>query len=165
MQNLTLIRAATEADLEAIRAIYNHEVRHGTATFDTEEKSLADRHEWLARLRVKYPVIVACEGGEVVGWGALLPWSERKAYDATAENSVYVKESAQGRGVGKALLEELMREAKARGIRALIAKISDGNPASLGLHERCGFFRVGTLREVGFKFGRAIDVHILQALL
>ncbi len=159
------IRAADEHDLEAIRAIYNHEVLHGTATFDTEEKSLADRREWFQRLRVKYPVIVACEGEAVVGWGALLPWSERRAYDATAENSVYVRNDAQGRGIGKALLEALIAEAKARRIRALIAKISDGNPASLALHERCGFFRVGTLREVGFKFGKSIDVHLLQALL
>ncbi len=159
------IREADLDDLEAIRAIYNHEVLHGTATFDTEEKSLSDRQEWFTRLQARYPVLVACENAEVVGWGALMPWSDRKAYDGTAENSVYVREDAQGRGIGRMLLEALLREGRERKIRAVIAKIADGNPASLALHERCGFFRVGTLREVGFKFGRHIDVHLLQASL
>ena len=157
------IRDATLEDLPAISAIYDEQVLHGTATFDTEPKSVAERREWFeAHPRERYPVIVAEEGGEVIGWGRLAPWSPRRAYARTAENSVYVRKDARGRGAGRALLEALLARARAAGISVILARVADGNPASLRLHEALGFRPVGTMRRVGEKFGRVLDVTLLD---
>ena len=157
------IRDATLEDLPAIFAIYDEQVLHGTATFDTEPKPAAERREWVdAHPRERYPVIVAEEGGAVVGWARLTPWSPRRAYARTAENSVYVRKDARGRGAGRALLEALVARARAAGISVILARVADGNPASLRLHEALGFRPVGTMRRVGEKFGRVLDVTLLD---
>lgn len=158
-----VLRDATADDLPAIFAIYDEQVLHGTATFETVPKSAAERREWYeAHDRRRYPVIVAEEGGAVAGWGRLQPWSQRAAYARTAEDSVYVRADARGRGVGRALLAALIERARGAGIAVLVARIAEGNPASIRLHEAAGFRPVGTMRRVGEKFGRVLDVAILD---
>lgn len=162
---MTHLRTATQADLAAIVAIYNDAIRTTTATFDTEEKTLEDRRAWLAAHDAKHPVIVAQVGAEVVGWGSLSAWSDRCAYAATCENSVYVAASARGKGVGKSLLAELVNIARRAGMHTIIARVAAGNPASERLHEAAGFVRIGVMREVGRKFGRLLDVTMYQLML
>ena len=160
------IRAATEADLPGIFAIYDREVLHGTATFDTEPKSQTERLVWLRDdANGKYPILVAEIGGAVDGWARLYAWSNRCAYARAAENGVYVHADHRGKGVGRALLEELIRLAPQRGVHVLLARIVEGNPASLGLHEALGFTSIGLMRRVGEKFGRVLDVRLLERQL
>jgi L-amino acid N-acyltransferase len=163
---MALIRDAVPGDLPGIFAIYDEQVLRGTATFETAVRSPEERAEWFeAHSRRRYPVLVAEEGGAVAGWGRLQPWSPRAAYARTAEDSVYVREDARGRGIGKALLAALLDRARGAGIAVVVARIAEGNPASLRLHEAAGFRPVGTMRRVGEKFGRVLDVAILDLLL
>ena len=157
------IRDATAHDLPAIFAVYDEQVLHGTATFETEPKSMEERLAWFeAHPRDRYPVIVAEEDGAVAGWGRLQPWSPRQAYARTAENSVYVRKEARGRGAGRALLVALLDRARAAGIAVVVARIAEGNPASVRLHEAAGFRTFGTMRRVGEKFGRILDVQLMD---
>ena len=169
------IRAATEQDLPGIFAIYDHEVLHGTATFDTQPKTPAERLEWFRNDGGgRYPILVAeanpvaaeaaptAATTTIAGWARLYAWSPRKAYDRTAENAVYVHPQHRGRGVSRALMQELMRLAPERGVRVLVARIVEGNPASLALHEALGFRTIGVMRRVGEKFGRLLDVRLMD---
>ena len=154
------IRIAREEDLPALLAIYNYEVRHGVATFDTEEATLPGRRAWLlAHNRDNHPLFVAEEGGAVLGYVSLSVFSAKPAYDGTVELSLYVAPDARGRGVGGALLEHIISWARqdAR-THALISIITAENAVSRHLHERLGFRLCGTLHEVGWKFGRWLDV-------
>ncbi len=158
-----IIRAATEADLPGIFAIYDHEVLHGTATFDTEPKSEAARREWLRDdAGGKYPILVAEVGGAIAGWARLYAWSNRCAYARAAENAVHVHRDHRGRGVGGALLAELIRLSPQRGVQVLLARIVEGNPASVALHEAHGYRTIGVMRRVGEKFGRVLDVRLMD---
>ncbi|HEX4895458.1 MAG TPA: GNAT family N-acetyltransferase [Solimonas sp.] len=160
------LRAATEADLPAIFAIYDEQVLHGTATFDTVPKTPAERLEWFHNNPGnRYPIRVAERSGEVIGWSRLYAWSPRPAYDRTAENAVYVRADQRGSGTGRALLEELLRIAPAHGVLTLVARIVTGNPASLALHERLGYSRIGLMRRCGEKHGQVLDVWLLQRVL
>jgi len=160
------LRLATAADLGGIFAIYDHEVLHGTATFDTQPKTLAQRQEWLAQHDPeRYPVVVAEVGGAIVGWGSISRWSDRCAYARTAEDSVYVADRWRGRGIGRMILTELLARAEAAGIRVVVARIVEGNPASIRLHEAHGFERIGVMRGVGEKFGRVLDVVLMDRRL
>jgi len=157
------IRDATEGDLAAIFSIYDEQVLHGTSTFDTTPKSAAERLTWLREHpRERYPVIVADEAGEVLGWGRLQPWSTRCAYARSAENSVYVRTDARGRGIGRVLLASLLERARAAGIAVILARIAEGNPASARLHESAGFRPIGMMRRVGEKLGRILDVLLMD---
>jgi phosphinothricin acetyltransferase len=157
------LRDATEADLAGIFAIYDEVVRHGTATFETEPRTPGQRLEWFAdHPRERYPVIVADDDGSVAGWARLYPWSPRPAYRRTAENAVYVHPDQRGRGLGRLLLVELIDRARAIGISVLVARVVEGNPASKHLHESVGFRSIGVMRRVGEKFGRVLDVRILD---
>ena len=159
------IRDAQVSDIDAITEIYNEAILTTTATFDTEPKSVSERLEWLMSHGERHPVIVAEVDGTVLGWASLSGWSERKAYDDTAETSFYVKSEYRGQGVGRKLKEAIIGEARRLKFHTLIARIADGGDASLHLNESFGFVRVGTLKEVGRKFGRLLDVHILQKML
>ncbi len=159
------IRRATTSDLPAITGIYNDAILNSTATFDTEPKSLEEAAGWLASHGDRYPVLVAELDGEVVGWSSLSQWSDRRAYDGTAETTFYVAAGHRGRGVGRALKAAIIDEARRFGLHSLIARVAEGSDASLHLNESFGFRRVGTLKEVGHKFGRMLDVHILQKML
>lgn len=160
-----VIRDAELADIESITEIYNEAIDNSVATFDTEPKSIENRKQWLQSHReAGYPVIVA-DTGTVVGWACLTEWSDRCAYARTAETSIYISSATRGAGIGTQLLAELMRRAREIGLHTLLARISDHNPASLRIHEKHGFQVVGIMKEVGQKFGRLIDVHLLQVII
>jgi L-amino acid N-acyltransferase len=158
-------RLATAADASAIRAIYNREVLESTATFDLVARSLDDQRAWLAARSGAYAAVVGEIDGRVVGFGSLSRWKDRPAYSTSVEDSVYVARDVQGRGVGKALLAELLRVAEAHGFHAVFARVVGGHDASIGLHLAAGFEVVGTEREVGRKFGRWLDVIVMEKLL
>ena len=160
-----LVRLATPADNEAIRAIYNIEVIESTVTFDLVPRSADDQQRWLSARSCAHAVLVAEDAGEVVGFGSLSPYRDRPAYSTSVEDSIYVRRDQQGRGVGKALLGELLRLATAHGFHAVMARIVGGHEASIALHRAAGFEIVGTEREVGRKFGRWLDVLVMQLLL
>ncbi len=156
------IRPAEKKDVPAIASIYNEAIINSTATFDTEEKSVEDRERWLDAHDEQHPVIVAETGGQVVGWASVSRWSDRSAYNSTAETSLYVHPAFRKQGIGKQLMEVLVLEAKKAGLHSLIARITHGNEQSIYLHERMGFVPAGTLREVGYKFDKYHDVHLMQ---
>jgi L-amino acid N-acyltransferase YncA len=160
-----VIRTATPRDNGAIAAIWNRAVLETTATTDTEPRSAAAQRAWLARHGEEYPVIVAIEGGEVVAFGALTPYRPKPSYAHTVENSVYVREGWHGKGLGGLVLDRLLALARERGHRSVIARITASNEASLVLHERRGFVRVGLERQVAFKHGIWLDVATLQRIL
>lgn len=159
------IRPASVADIPAITEIYNEAILTTTATFDIEPKSIAERTSWLDSHGPRHPVLIAELDGQVVGWSALTPWSDRKAYDGTAETSFYVQSGFRGRGIGKALKDAILSEARRIGYHTLLARVAEGSAESLHLNEAAGFRHVGTMKEVGRKFGRLLDVHILQLML
>jgi phosphinothricin acetyltransferase len=160
-----VIRRAGLADVPAITEIYNEAILTTTATFDTEPKSIAERTAWFEAHDDRHPVLVAEMEGVVVGWSSLSRWSDRRAYDDTAETSFYVRAACRGCGIGRRLKKTMIDEARKLGFHTLIARVAEGSEASLHLNESIGFVRVGTLRQVGRKFGRLLDVHILQILL
>jgi phosphinothricin acetyltransferase len=161
-----VIRPAVASDLAGIAAIYDPECERGLNTMMTRART---HEEWVAWLREhehpRYPVLVATEGegvgASVLGWASLSRWSEREGYARTAENSVYVHADAQGKGVGRALMLELLRSGEAHGVRLVIARINNGNEASVRFHESLGFQTIGVMARCGQKFGRVIDVRIM----
>jgi L-amino acid N-acyltransferase YncA len=159
------IRQAKLTDASAIAEIYNEAVLTTTATFDIEAKSVEERAQWLQSHDSRHPVLVAVIGGRVVGWASLTPWSERRAYDDTAETSFYVHSKHRGCGIGRKLKQAIIEEARRLGYHTLIALVAEGADASIHLNESTGFVHVGTLKQVGHKFDRRLDVHILQKML
>jgi L-amino acid N-acyltransferase YncA len=159
------LRNATVADAEALRTIYNREVEETTHTFDLEPRTLSEQQDWIREREGALGVLVAEVDGEVAGFASLSPYRPRAAYRTSVENSVYVAESARGAGVGRALMEELIDVATQRGFHTIIARISGGHEASIGLHQACGFTVVGTERQVGRKFGKWLDVVVMQRML
>ena len=159
------IRLATVADAEAVRAIYNHEVEHSTATFDLVPRTLAEQQAWIREREGALGVVVAEHEGRVVGFASLSPYRSKPAYNTTVEDSVYVDRDARGLGAGKALLEEIIAMASARGFHTIVAHISDPDGASVALHRSCGFTVVGIQKEVGRKFGKWLDVVLMQRMV
>ncbi|MEY2566251.1 MAG: L-amino acid N-acyltransferase [Actinomycetota bacterium] len=159
------VRLAIPSDAEAIRAIYNVEVSESTNTFDLVPRTVEQQQAWLADHAGAHPAIVAVSNGAVVGYGSLSPYKERPAYATTVEDSLFVHREHRGEGVGRNMLEELLRLAADHGFHAVIARIVGDNAASIRVHEACEFERVGVEREVGRKFGRWLDVVELQRLL
>jgi phosphinothricin acetyltransferase len=160
------VRLARLDDAEAIRSIYNVEVTQSTVTFDLVPRSPLDQQRWLEQHAGAHPAVVAVDDAdEVVGFGSLSPYRSRPAYSTTVEDSVYVRRDRQRQGVGRALLQDLLRLATAHGFHSVIGRIVDGHEASIGLHRGCGFALVGVEKEVGRKFGRWLDVVVMQRLL
>jgi L-amino acid N-acyltransferase YncA len=159
------VRPATAADAEAIREIYNLEVTTSTVTFDLVERSLADQVAWLEQRSGPHAAVVVTDAGTVVGFGSLSAYRDRPAYNTTVEDSVYVHRSHRGRGVGRLVLAELVDTARNHGFHTVLARIVGGHEASIGLHADAGFTLVGTEREIGRKFGRWLDVVVMQLLL
>ncbi len=167
-QAMTL-RLASLGDAEQIRQIYNYEVSNTTATFDLVPRSLAEQQQWIADRSGAFAAVVAVdpldELGEIVGFGSLSPYKERAAYRTSVEDSVYVRRDRNGQGIGKLIVNELLKVAAASGFHAVFARISAASEASIALHRSCGFQLVGIEREVGRKFNKWLDVAIMQALL
>ena len=167
MTTSAIVRPAVRSDCPGILAIYNDAVLRTTASYDYEPRTLEQREAWFDdHLRDGYPVLVAEDvAGRVVGWSALNRYHDRMGYRFTSENSVYVAEDCQGRGVGSALLGPLIPAARERGLHSIIAAIDAENAASIRLHARFGFEKVGHFRQVGFKFGRWLDVVYMERLI
>ena len=159
------IRLATEADIVAINDIYNHYVLHSTCTYQDEPEPIEGRQSWFSHHGEKHPVTVAEANGQVAGWASLSPYHPRSAYRHTVENSVYVHHEHHRRGIGSALLRDLIDRSRAIGHRAIIAGIDGEQAASVALHTKFGFQKVGHLVQVGFKFGRWLDVIYMELLL
>ncbi|HEY8527829.1 MAG TPA: GNAT family N-acetyltransferase [Acidimicrobiales bacterium] len=159
------LRLARPDDAEATREIYNLEVTTSTVTFDLVPRSLEEQRRWIEARSGAHAVVVAEEDGEIVGFGSLSPWRDRPAYATSVEDSVYVRRDRQGRGVGRTILTELVRVGRAHGFHAIFARIVGGHESSVALHRSLGFEVVGTEREVGRKFGRWLDVIVMELLL
>jgi L-amino acid N-acyltransferase YncA len=162
-----LIRPSQEEDIPAITAIYAHHVLHGTGTFETEPPTAADmaarRLDVLAK---RLPYLVTEEAGRITGFAYCNWFKPRPAYRFSAEDSIYLAADAHGRGLGRALLEELGKQAEAAGVRKLIAVIGDSaNRGSVGVHRACGFTEVGVLKSCGWKFGEWRDVVLMEKAL
>jgi phosphinothricin acetyltransferase len=159
------IRPATVDDCSAINDIYNHYVLTDTCTYQTEPDTLAERQAWFASHGGAHPVLVSEQDGEIVAWGALSAFHPRFGYRFSVEDSVYVHRDCLRRGLGRALLSELLRLARELGHHTVIALISADKAGSVALHEQFGFTRAAVLREVGYKFDTWLDVAFLQLML
>ena len=162
VSKMATIRHATIGDLGDITEIYNHAILNTTATFDTEPKSWDEQKQWFDHHGPEYAILVAELDGQVVAWASLSKWSDRCAYSETAEGSLYVKEGYRGHGIGKRLLRCLLEEGRGAGLHTIIGRVAGGNEVSLRLLRSSGFLPIGRMREVGRKFGRLLDVELMQ---
>ena len=158
------IRRAEPSDLGAITEIYNEAVMTTDASFDTEPKTDDEQRVWFTRHGPKHPIMVVEMDGTITGWASLSEWSDRRAYADTAEISLYVKEEHRSKGTGRILLEVIILEGEKVGLHSVVARIVAGNDISIHLHESVGFENVGTMREAGRKFGRLLDVIVMQKI-
>jgi L-amino acid N-acyltransferase YncA len=158
------IRDATKEDLPRIFEIYNREVEQGISTFDVEPRRAGADDGWLTDRADYHPVLVAIDdSGSVAGWASTGPWSPRGAYRRTGEVSVYVDPDARGAGIGGRLLSALVERARETPeIAVLLARVAQPNPASVRIHEAAGFRSFGTQRRCGEKFGRILDVNLMD---
>jgi phosphinothricin acetyltransferase len=159
------IRPAVAADLPVINEIYNHYVGSSTATYQTRPMSAQERAAWFARHDGLHPVLVAERSGAIMGWASLGEFHRREAYRNTVESSIYVRHDQRRLGIGKALLAELIHQGRVIGHHTVVALIDSEQAASIVLHEHAGFARVGRLHQVGYKFGRWLDVIYMQLML
>ncbi len=161
------IRSATFDDLPGILEIYNDAVLNTTATYDYEPRTLEHRIAWFEdHVRHNYPVFVAVnDDGRIIGWSALNRYHDRLGYRFTTENSVYVAADRRGQGIGKSLMPPLIEGGRERGLHVLLAAIDAQNDVSIRLHAGFGFQSVGCFKQVGFKFGRWLDVVYMELLL
>ncbi len=161
------LRLARPGDASSLAAIYNEVVTTSTAVFDLVPRTLEEQQAWLADRSGIHAVVVATDGpsGPVTGFASLSPYQTRPAYRTTVESSVYVHRDHRGRGVGKLVLTRLLTLATDHGFHAVIARIGGGNEASIRLHIALGYEQVGREREVGRKFGRWLDVVVMERLL
>ncbi len=162
-----IIRPATERDLAAIHAIYNDAVLTTTATWDEEPWPYSQREAWWSEHKgdPSCPVLAADFGGECIGFAYLGHYSEKSGYRFTRSNTVYIAPAFQGKGVGRALMADLVALADESGIHVLVAHIEAANEPSIRLHASLGYVAAGTAREVGFKFGRWLDLLTMQLTL
>ena len=165
MSNL-LIREATSEDAEAIRSIYNHEVENETSTMDLVPRTLESQREWIVARSGAFCAIVAVDTtGSILGFGALSEYKDRSGYRSTVENSVYVRRDVARRGIGKQILLHLIDTENVSGFHSVIARIEAQSLASRGLHASCGYELVGTEKQVARKFGRWLDIAVMQCIL
>lgn len=160
------LRDAIESDLPGILEIYNEVIAHSTAVYTEKPVSLADRLAWFkARQEQQYPVLVAVEGTEVLGFASFGDFRAWPCYQYSVEHSVHVRADQRGRGIGRALVEAVISQASALGKHVLIAGIDASNLKSIKLHESVGFTQVAHFREVGRKFDRWLDLVFMQRFL
>jgi phosphinothricin acetyltransferase len=159
------IAKAREEHIEGITDIYNDAILNTTATFDATPKTVEEQRGMLMEHDDAHPVIVALAGDEMAGWGSLSAHNDRCCYGRTVEDSIYVRRDMRGRGIGTLILNRLIAAAGEADHHAIIARIDGGNAASFALHRKMGFEEVGRLREVGHKFGRWLDVVMMEMVL
>jgi phosphinothricin acetyltransferase len=164
---MKLIECNTARHAEAMLAIFNDAILNSTALYDYKPRTADMMQAWFeAKVKGKFPVIgVEGDGGELMGFASYGTFRAWPAYKYSVEHSVYVDARFRGRGVGRRLLEEVIEAARARGFHVLIGGIDATNTASIALHERLGFTHCGTIRQVGFKFGRWLDLSFYQLVL
>lgn len=152
------IRAVTAADAPRIASIYNHYVRETVVTFEEEPVPDAEMARRIVETSAAYPWLVLEADGALVGYANGSSWKRRAAYRHAAESTIYLAPESCGRGFGRPLYLALLAEMRGRGLHCAIGGIALPNPASVALHEKLGFATIGCFREVGWKFGRRIDV-------
>jgi L-amino acid N-acyltransferase YncA len=161
-----MIRQATAADAEAVIRVYNHYVLNSWATFEEEPVTAAEMARRIDSVaRRSLPWLAVEEGGRLIGYACASPWKDRSAYRFSAETSVYLEPERRGRGWGARLLGTLVEDLRAKSIHSAVGIIALPNEASVALHEKLGFRKVAHLAEVGWKFGRRVDVGYWQLLL
>jgi phosphinothricin acetyltransferase len=158
------IRKALINDIEGITDIYNEAILRTNSTFDTVEKSLEEQISWFKNHGPKNPIIVAEDNDLILGWAALSKYDKKCAYSDSAEISLYVKEEFQNQGIGKKLLYEIIKQGEKADIHSIIARITAGNNISIKLHESVGFKVIGVMKEIGYKFGKRLDVYLMQKI-
>ncbi len=162
------LRDATEADIPYLLDIYNHYVANSTVTFDEDPQTLKEmRAKFTTVSKLGFPWIVAeSPRGEILGYATVTPWKAKAAYRFTVENSIYLGPASTGKGLGSALMAELLTRSKEAGIKEIVAVIADrGADASIRLHEAYGFKKIGHMGKVGFKFGRWLGTVRMQKSL
>ena len=167
MLTIRAYNPALDDDITAISGIYAHHVLHGRASFETEAPSVAEMRRRLdALFETGFPVLLAELDGIVAGYAYASPYHTRYAYRYTVENSIYVDHRLSRRGIGRALLTELLDQLRAADFQQVMAVIGDSNNAgSIELHRALGFRHVGTATDIGFKFGEYLDVVYMQLAL
>jgi len=158
------IDIATKQDLNRIVEIYNWAIVNTSATFDTDSKTVQSQLGWFESHDEKHPVIVARENGRVLAWGSISPWSDRCAYSGTGEISFYVDPDFHCKGIGFNIMKRLIEIGKEKKFRTLVSRIAGKSEASIHLHKKLGFSNIGTMKNVGKKFGEIVDVHLMQIL-
>ena len=160
------VRDASADDLPAILAIYNDVIATTTAVYRDDPATLDDRQAWWqARVAQGFPVLVADDGGAILGFASFGDFRAWPGYRFTVEHTVHVRSDCRGQGVGQELMIALLARGRALGKHVMMAGVDAENAGSIRFHERLGFERVGHLREVGFKFGRRLDLVFLQKML
>lgn len=166
MTSITVVRSADPADVPALLAIHNDAIERTTAIWDETPVDLADRAAWLTERRAGgFPVLVAEVDGVVAGYGTYGPWRAKTGYRHTVETSVYVLPASQGRGLASLLVDATVAHARTAGLHRMMAMIESGNALSIDLHARRGFEVVGRMDQVGRKFGRWLDLTVMQLRL
>jgi len=160
-----MIRKANSDDAYDITLIYNHYVENSTITFETSPVSTEEMANRIANTTEKYPYFVYKESGKVLGYCYVSSWKKKAAYNNTVESTVYIDKDFQGKGIGRALMNKLINDLKERSFHAVIACITIPNPSSVKLHEELGFRRVSEFKEVGYKFGKWLDVGDWELIL
>lgn len=160
------IRPAMTADLKSILDIVNHAILHTTANYNYEPQTFDSQLQWFKdKQRHGFPVIVAEFENQVIGYGAYGTFREKIGYQYTVEHSVYVTENHYGKGVGKLLLTELIRLARAQHFHVMVGAIDAHNAESIAFHKKFGFVECGVIRQAGFKFGKWLDLLFMQLIL
>lgn len=160
-----MIRKVNLSDAAAIAAIYNEYVAKTTISFETEPVTVAEMERRIAAISSRHPYMVWDEDGRVAGYCYAHLWKERAAYSHTLETTIYVASDCRGRGIGSLLMRALIDECRKAGARALVACITEGNEASIGLHSSLGFKQVSHFERVGLKFGKELGVTDMELLL
>lgn len=157
-----IIRKCNECDVKVVIEILNDSIINESARFDEEPFNNIQAEEWYKSHDERYPLYVAEENGEIRGWTCISPFSDKSAYRYTVENSVYINKEYRGNGLGKRLLEHTINISKELGYKAIIALITSDNTASCKLHSDLGFYEVGKMQKVGYKFEKWLDVTVME---
>lgn len=166
METATVIRHANASDLPVILEIYNHAIINTTAVYQEDVHTLAMREQWFAdKLKIGHPVFVAEISGQVIGFSTYGPFRNWPGYRFTVEHSVYVHVNSRGKGAGKLLVQAVIANARNKGMHALIAGIDSSSEGSLHLHRSLGFTEVAHFKQVGYKFGRWLDLKFMELIL